>query len=293
MLYALFFVNINEAWVYGRFHLADSFTPYLDAQLLLQHFLQVEHTYLIGHGDEMLTAVQQTAYKQLIKRAVKQEPIPYITGTAPFYGRDFNVTPAVLIPRPETEQLVELAIAWAKPRGSIEIVDVGTGSGCIAISLAGALPQANITAIDISADALTIAQKNGEKHVPGQITLRQGNLLSPLQKPVDLIVANLPYITSKEWTQLDDGVKLYEPKLALKGGKDGLDLIRDLLQQATTKLKPNGAIFIEIGWQQGQAAEQLARSVFPGKTISLRQDFGVRDRIIEIKGIGDCRHPNL
>ena len=280
-------MNINEAWIYGRFHLASSFTPNLDARLLLQHLLQVEHIYLVGHGDEMLTAVQQNNYKQLIKRAANQEPIPYITRTAPFYGRDFTVTPAVLIPRPETEQIVELAIAWAKSHGSLEIVDVGTGSGCIAVSLAAEIPQAKITAIDISTDALIIAKRNGEKHTPGQITFRQGNLLLPLKQPVDLIVANLPYITSDEWTMLDDGVKLYEPKLALKGGNDGLDLIRELLQQAAIKLKPDGAIFLEIGWQQGQAAQQLARSVFPGKTISLRQDFGARDRIIEINGIRD------
>ena len=280
-------MNINEAWIYGRFHLSSSFTPHLDARLLLQHLLQVEHTYLIGHGDEMLTAVQQATYKQYIKRAANQEPIPYITKTAPFYGRDFHVTPATLIPRPETEQLVELAIAWAKQRESLTIVDVGTGSGCIAVCLAAEIPQANVTAIDVSTDALIIAKKNGETHTPGQITFCQGNLLLPLKQPVDLIVANLPYITSDEWTMLDDGVKLYEPKLALKGGHDGLDLIRDLLQQATTRLKPNGAIFLEIGWQQGQAAQQLARSVFPGTTITLQQDFGARDRIIEIKGIGD------
>ncbi len=276
-------MNINEAWIYGRFHLADSFTPHLDARLLLQHLLQVEHTYLVAHGDELLTAVQQKEYKQLIKQAAKQEPIPYLTGTAPFYGRDFAVTPAVLIPRPETEQLVELAIAWARSRKSVTAVDVGTGSGCIAISLAAALPQAIVTAVDISLDALTIAKQNSERHVANRITFHHGNLLLPIEQPVDLIVANLPYITTDEWTILDDGVKLYEPMLALKGGEDGLDLIKTLLQQATTKLKQNGAIFLEIGWQQGESAQQLALTFFPDKTVSLKQDFGARDRIVEIR----------
>ncbi|MCP5096065.1 MAG: peptide chain release factor N(5)-glutamine methyltransferase [Chloroflexi bacterium] len=279
---------IDDALAYGRSHLHTSPTPHLDARLLLEHILQVNHAYLVAHGDEALTAVQTQQYRDFITRAAKQEPIPYITGIAPFYGLDFHVTPAVLIPRPETEQLIELAIRWAKSRPTCRIADIGTGSGCIPITLATHLPNVEITAVDISTDALAIATQNATTLTPNRITFHQGNLLTPLMMPslkekIDLITANLPYITDTEWTMLDDGVKLHEPALALKGGKDGLDLIRELLQQATSKLSATGAIFLEIGWQQGLTAVNTAATYFPNAQIELIQDYGGRDRIVTIK----------
>jgi release factor glutamine methyltransferase len=185
---------------------------------------------------------------------------------------DLHVSPAVLIPRPETEQLVETAVSWAKKRGSVHVVDTGTGSGCIAISLARNLPQAHIEATDISADALVIAQQNAAEFAPNRITFHLGNLLQPIIAPIDLITANLPY-----------GVKLYEPQLALKGGPDGLDIIRDLLNQAVYKLTSGGAILLEIGWQQGQAAQALAASIFPAAQIELLQDYFGQDRFVIIQ----------
>ncbi len=277
-------MNIREAWTYGRSALIPiSSTPHLDARLLLQHVLGVGHTYLIAHDDEELTAVQQQTFQTLIQRAANHEPIPYLTGHIDFFGLEFTVSPAVLIPRPETEQLVEKVIEWAKKRPSAHIVDVGTGSGCIPISLATQLPRATVEAVDISTDALAIAQQNAAQHVAEQIQFHHGSLLEPIQSPIDLITANLPYITDDEWTMLDDAVKLHEPSIALKGGIDGFDLIRDCLQQATQKLADGGAIFLEIGWQQGVAAVQIAKEFFPTAVIELLPDYAGHDRFVTIQ----------
>lgn len=277
------FMNIQEALAYGRSQLSTSPTPAIDARLLLQYVLQVDHSYLVAHYNTLLTASQQQQYRHLLNRARQREPIPYLIGVAPFYGLDFVVNPAVLIPRPETEQLVELALSWARPRQSLRIVDVGTGSGCIAVTLAVHLPDAQIEATDSSADALAIARQNAQHYAPGRIRFYQGHLLAPLVQKPDLIVANLPYVTDKEWTMLDDGVKLYEPVTALKGGADGLDLIRELLRQATTQLNPGGAVFLEIGWRQGPTAQHLAQSFFPNAQIEVKADFAGHDRFVIIQ----------
>ncbi len=281
-------MNITEAWAYGRSQLPHSPSARLDARLLLEHVLGVSHSWLAAYGDERLTAVQETQYCQLIERAARHEPIPYLVGHAPFFHLDFIVTPAVLIPRPETEQLVALAADWARERPLCHIVDVGTGSGCIPVTLARHLPQAVIEATDISTAALEIARQNAQQHTPDRILFHHGHLLEPISKSVDLLIANLPYVTDAEWTMLDDGVKWYEPAAALKGGADGLDLIRQLLHQAVTQLNPGAVIFLEIGWRQGTAVHNLAQSVFPAAQIELIQDFANHDRIVVIKTNGSA-----
>ncbi|MFQ5435680.1 MAG: peptide chain release factor N(5)-glutamine methyltransferase [Anaerolineae bacterium] len=276
-------MNLAQGWQHGRTQLTPtSPTPKLDARLLLEHLLGVDHATLIAHGDDPLTPDQLAAYQALLDRAQQREPIPYITGHAPFFDMELVVSPAVLIPRPETEQLVETAVAWAAAHSAKRAADIGTGSGCIAISLARRLPHCRVTAVDISPAALTIAQQNAHRYAPDRIQCQQGSLLEPISTPVDLILANLPYVTSEEWTMLDDGVKWYEPALALQGGEDGLELIRPLLQQATTKLTPGGAIFLEIGWRQGTAVCNLAQQHFPTATIKLIPDFAGQDRIVAI-----------
>jgi release factor glutamine methyltransferase len=279
---------IRDALAYGRHQLADSsLSPHVDARLLLQHVLQASHTHLVAHDDQLLTAGQEETYRSLITRAAQGEPIPYLTGYAPFYGRDFSVNPDVLIPRPETELLVEAALAWAGNRGPIHVVDVGTGSGCVAVTLALALPAATLTAVDISAEALVVARQNADRYGVTQgahaVHFYHGSLLEPVPGQPDLIVANLPYIAEGEWTMLDDGVKWYEPVLALKGGADGLDLVRQLLVQAATRLRQGGAIFLEIGWQQGTAARLLAQTYFPQALVNVRPDYAGLDRIVTIE----------
>lgn len=277
-------MTIEEALRWGRRRLATSPTPHQDARLLLQDVLGVAHAYLAGHPEQPLTSEQEEKFREWVRRAAEQEPVPYIIGEADFYGLRFIVTPAVLIPRPETELLVEAALDWAKSHAVQEIVDVGTGCGCIAITLARHLPHAQIAATDVSAKALEIARQNALRHqVAERVDFYQGSLLQPLQKSVDLLVANLPYVSDEEWTSLDDAIKWYEPAGALRGGPDGLDLIRRLLQQARTRLKTGGAIFLEIGWRQGRAAQELARSIFPTAQTSVRSDYAGHDRLIIIE----------
>lgn len=276
-------MNIKEAWAYGRSTLAQaSPTPELDARLLLQYALGVNHSYLVAHAEDGLTDHQTELYRQLVRRALSREPIPYLTNSAGFFGLSFHVGPGVLIPRPETELLVERVLAWAEAKDDLRIADVGTGSGCIAVVLAIHLPRAEVAAVDISEDALVIARKNAKRHAPDRIQFLQGNLLEPLPQMVDLIVANLPYVAAHEWTMVDDGVKWYEPTIALQGGRDGLDLIREMLRQSTSRLRPHGALFLEIGWQQGEAVEQLARRFYPDADVALIADYAGHDRIVSI-----------
>jgi release factor glutamine methyltransferase len=280
-------MTIHDALVYGRHQLHQSDSPALDARLLLEHILQTSHSYLVAHGDELLPAEQERQYQRLLARARRREPVPYLTGSAPFYGREFRVTSAVLIPRPETELLVEAATAWAGRRASLHVVDVGTGSGCIAVTLARLLPQARVEATDISAEAITVARRNAAQHeVVSRIHFYQGNLLEPIQERPDLIVANLPYIADSEWTLVDDTVKWYEPAVALRGGPDGLEQIRALLAQATTRLAPAGAIFLEVGWQQGQATQAIAQAYFPTAQVQVQADYAGHDRLVVVELLG-------
>ncbi len=280
-------MTIQDALVAGHEMLATSPSPGLDARLLLQYVLQQNHAYLVAHADDQLSSSQKKDYFALLEEAAESMPIPYLTGIAPFYGRDFKVSPAVLIPRPETELLVQAALAWLDQRAiqkeHLLVVDVGTGSGCIAISLAHHFPSGRIEATDISIAALEIAHHNAKVHgVEQQISFRQGPLLEAVSGEIDLIIANLPYVADDEWTLLDDGVKWFEPDIALQGGSDGLDLIRQLLNTAKIRLASGGAIFLEIGWQQGSAVLDLARSIFPAAQVKVSPDLSGLDRLVEI-----------
>lgn len=277
-------MRIKEATRWGRQQLGDAPTTAGDVRLLLQHVLQVDRSYLVAHDQKKLTAQQENRFRQLLARAEQGEPVPYLVGESPFYGLDFLVTPDVLIPRPETELLVEAAVRWARGHDVMQVVDVGTGSGCIAVTLARQLPQAEVAGIDHSTAALAVAHQNAARHgVSDRVSFHQGSFLDPLPFTPELIVANLPYISDEEWTALDDGVKSYEPAGALRGGADGLALIRSLLQEAARQEPPAAALFLEIGWRQGQAAQVLARSIFPEARIDVQLDYAGHDRILVIE----------
>ncbi|MEM7116523.1 MAG: peptide chain release factor N(5)-glutamine methyltransferase [Chloroflexota bacterium] len=277
-------VTIQAAWEYGRSQLnSSSPTPQLDARLLLEYVLDASYSHLIAHGQETIATDAWRHYQQLVRQARQHEPIPYLIGSTPFFDFDLAVTMAVLIPRPETEELVEKARSYARRLAAPRIVDVGTGSGCIAIGLAHFLPEAHITAVDISPDALAVARQNASRYAPQRIDFRHGSLLEPIAPPVDLLVANLPYVTTEEWTALGDGVKLFEPRLALDGGPDGLELIRQLLQQATTKMAPAGVLLLEIGWQQGEAVQTIANRLFPKAAVRVESDLTGRERFLVIE----------
>lgn len=277
-------MNIRDSLHWGREALSSSPTPKEDARLLLQHVLQVPRAHLVAHGDSLLTTAQEEAFRALVGRARRQEPIPYLIGEAPFYSRDFFVSPAVLIPRPETELLVEAALAWAREQGVRRVVDAGTGSGCIAITVALELPGVTVTASELSSAALAMARRNVARHgVQERVNLIQGSLLEPLAGPLSLVVANLPYISDEEWTSLSVAVKWYEPSGALRGGPGGLVLIRSLLQQADNKLSTGGAVFLEIGWQQKQAVCETIQQIMPGATVRVMADYAGNDRIVVVE----------
>jgi len=239
-----------------------------DAELLLLHILQIPRVTLLAHPTRQLTAEQQTTYANTIRRRLNHEPIQYITGQQEFYGLLLHVSPAVLIPRPETELLVE-TILHLLPEDA-RIVDVGTGSGAIAIALAVHLPNAEITALDISPEALTIAATNASEHnVSDRIHLHPSNLLSALRpneasvrscQGFDAIVSNPPYIPESDRASLHPQVREHEPAAALFAGSDGLDLYRRLIPQAYAVLKPNGLLALEIGHGQREALAALLQT---------------------------------
>jgi release factor glutamine methyltransferase len=239
-------------------------TAIRDAELLLLHILQIPRVTLIAHPDEELSANQRAAYEDSIARRLHHEPIQYITGQQEFYGLAMKVTPAVLIPRPETEHLVEAVLKLLPANEPLKLADIGTGSGAIAIALAAHLPQAAITALDISAEALAIATANALEHkVADRIRFLQSDLLSALNpeaETFDAIVSNPPYVAEADRETLHPQVRDHEPATALFAGKTGLDIYRRLIPQAHAALKPNGLLALEIGHDQQDAVASLLQT---------------------------------
>jgi release factor glutamine methyltransferase len=255
----------------------------LEAELLLMHALKTDRVHLYQATRRPLTPDEGEAYSRLLKRRQAHEPTPYVIGHKEFYGLDFDVSRAALIPRPETETLVDLAIEFARRSHAetITIADVGTGSGIIAVSLAYRLLNARIIATETSKRALTLARRNAERHgVISRIDFRHGDMLATLGTKVDIIAANLPYVTTDDWSALPPEIREYEPKGALEAGRDGLRYIRRLLRQAPDRLVPDGAIFAEIGENQGAAARFRARRAFPEANLEVARDLAGRDRVL-------------
>ncbi|MEZ4669277.1 MAG: peptide chain release factor N(5)-glutamine methyltransferase [Anaerolineae bacterium] len=234
-----------------------------DAQVLLGRVLGVDRVYLLAHPTDELTDEQQEQFDEWVERCATGEPLAYIIGQRAFYDRDLFVSTAVLVPRPETELLLEMALKFAHSHYGCTAVDVGTGSGALAVIFAAHQPASTVYATDVSPDALEVAQYNAETQ-HASVTFYRGDLLAPLLErglQVDLIMANLPYIPSRVVDELP--VTRHEPRLALDGGADGLDLVRRLLQQAQQVILSGGLMLLEIGYDQGAAAAALAQSHFP------------------------------
>jgi release factor glutamine methyltransferase len=258
-------------------------SPRLDAELILAHVLDQRREWLVAHDESLITPEQRRIFDKLITLRRRGMPVPYILGRRGFFERDFRVTSHVLIPRPETEHLVEAALAWVADRGGtsaegLHIVDVGTGSGVIALSLAARLPRAHILATDVSAAALLVARENGTGL--GNVRYVQANLLDGIRASFDVICANLPYIATHDLSVLD--VAKFEPPVALDGGGDGLTLIRELLRQAPSHLKKPGLVLLEIGADQGANARALAQTAFPNAVVTVLKDYGGLDRVVRI-----------
>jgi release factor glutamine methyltransferase len=231
-----------------------------DAELLLTHTLKKNRAWLLAHDDELLSDKLFLSYTELLARRRRGEPIQYITGEMEFYGLPFRVTPDVLIPRPETEHLVEKAIELAARFQEPRIVDVGTGSAAIAVALAHKLPQASITAIDLSKSALAVARENAKRN---EVDLRflEGDLLAPVAgERFEIVVSNPPYVPETDRATLSVEVREYEPGMALFAGDDGLDVYRRLIPAAFDALVPGGFVALEIGYGQSKAITELLAS---------------------------------
>lgn len=232
----------------------------LEARVLLRHVMQRDAAYLIAHGEEALDPQRAAAFDILVARRAAGEPVAYITGTREFFGLDFRVTPAVLIPRPETELLVELAFARIAPEQECQVLDLGTGSGCVAISIARHRPRAQVTAIDCSTEALALARENALALGVLNVTFARGEWFGPVaDQRLDLIVANPPYVAEND-PHLALGDVRFEPRIALVAGADGLDAIRAIVAGAERRLVPRGWLLFEHGYEQGAASRALLQA---------------------------------
>jgi release factor glutamine methyltransferase len=276
-------MNVAEALLWAArklVHIAER--PHLEAELLLMELHQCDRTTLFAHPEWELDPTQVRRYAEAVHRRAEGTPLPYITGHIEFFGLEFAVTPAVLIPRPETELLVERAVDWLRRHPSRRIADIGTGSGCIAVTLAVIRRGLHITAGDISAAALAVTQTNAQHHnVASRVTCIQADLLAPFSGPLDLILSNPPYVADPEWERLPDSVRR-EPRSALLAGPQGLDLIRRLLGQARHRLAPGGCILVEIGEEQEYAVQALARTAFPKACVNVLPDLAGKPRLLEV-----------
>ena len=262
--------------------------PGFEAEYLIRHALLCTRETLFINLDTDIAASDQRHFDRLIGRRVAGEPSAYITGHREFYDLDFKVDPRALIPRPETELLVEAVLEYTSQKagrgGGLTIVDAGTGCGAIAIALVHHLPQATVIATDISPVALQLAYENAARHdVQDRVTLLHGDLFAHLPRPIDIVVSNPPYIPSTELPNLAREITDHEPGLALDGGPDGMAVIRRLIQQAKDNLSLGGAMFIEIGWDQGRQALSRARHLWPEAQASITPDLAGLDRVLTLR----------
>jgi release factor glutamine methyltransferase len=246
--------------------------PRLNAEHLLAHALGLKRMELYLQFDRPLAESERAPLRDLVKRRGTREPLQHVLGTAEFHGRTFACDKRALVPRPETEQLVELALEIAKDKPAATILDIGTGSGVIALTIALELPSATLHATDLSPDALALAAENAARHaLTDRIVFHQADLLPPDGTRFDLIIANLPYIPAEEIASLSPEVR-HDPASALDGGADGLDLIRRLIETAPDRLAPGGALLLEIGLGQADAVNTLL-SARKFRDISVRPDY--------------------
>lgn len=262
-------------------------SPRLSADLLLSHTLGLKRIDLYTQFDKQVPQQQLNMLHDLVKRAGLHEPVAYLTGMTEFYSLELDITADCLIPRPETELLVQRAIEYLRTRSGIQYVcDLCTGSGCIAVAIAKNFPEARVTATDISSAALAIAARNVEKHrLNEQIRMLCGDLFEPIIQQLDvnqfdLIVCNPPYVSTGEYEKLDKNVKDYEPESALLAGADGMDVYRRIIEKVYEFLKPSAALILEIGYSQGPAVRKLLEQNCDWAEIKIEKDPNDNDRIV-------------
>lgn len=288
---------MKEYTIREAFQMASSFLEKagyedarFEAELFLRYLLEFDRAKFFSRLGESFSASQNRSLEDLLQRRVSGEPVQYILGGTEFYGRFFYVNPSVLIPRPETEILVEHVLREARELGSIplHVVEVGTGSGIIAATLLLEQPDWHITAIDISQEALQIAQENARFHgVEEHISWIHGEYLTSLPREtyIDILVSNPPYIPSNVVTMLDKEVKDFEPRLALDGGSDGLDPYRKMMKQLQERVNRPRLICFEIGAEQGHDVTLIIEDAFPKAEVYVYPDLAGRDRVVIAKNL--------
>ncbi len=262
-------------------------SPRLDCELFLTRLLAIDRVHFFSHPEHEITDEQAAAFERLVVRRKGGEPVSYIIGEKEFWSLRFAVTPAVLIPRPETECLLEEALRLYPPPGEgLSICDIGTGSGIIAVVLAKELPLARIVATDISALALSVARKNAALHgVSGRVEFRQSDVFGDIAGDFDLICSNPPYITDAGYERLPDGIRKFEPRGALAAGADGLDIYRRIIGEAENHLKKGGRLFFEIGEEQRNPVTALLLEAGVYTDIRCRSDYGGMDRVLSARKV--------
>jgi len=258
-----------------------------DAELLARHVLGWDRATMLARRSEPAPEMFLPTFEAFIERRARREPAAFIIGSREFWNLELEVTPDVLIPRPESEFIVEEALTVGRdvnPNGPRTIVDVGTGSGCLAIALAGEFPMARVVAIDISAAALLVAQRNAARHgVGGRVKFVQGHLLDPLRGTVDLVVANPPYVRRPDAPALQIEVARFEPPIALYGGADGLELLRPLIASASARLALGGALVLEFGFDQEDDVRALVAQQAALRLERFREDLQGLPRVAIIR----------
>jgi len=276
-------------WTTSYFTRKGIDSPRLSAELLLAHVLGCPRIRLYTNYEQPLREDQLAAMRALVQRAAEEEPIAYLTGRAHFFNLEFEVNRDVLIPRPDTETLVENVLQLARNAAGFEaprVLDLCTGSGCIAAAIAHHLRAATVVATDISAPAVALARRNVERlGLADRVTVEQGDLFEPLARlvdarPFDLIVANPPYIATAQLETLDRSVRDYEPVAALDGGLDGLAIHRRILREAPDRLAPGGRVYVEIAFDQGELATQVAAEYPQFQDVRILKDYSGRDRVL-------------
>ncbi len=268
----------------ARFHLARiSDSPGLDAQVLVSHVLDRNRSWVVAHPEFYLSQKKLSELKSLLDRRLANEPLPYLIGHWEFYGLDFQVNPLVLIPRPETELLVDKALEWLHkhPRQQ-SVLDIGTGSGCIAICLAKAIPEINIIAVDFNDDVLDVARANAQTHkVENQIKFIQSDLFKNISGAFSLICANLPYIPTNKLKNLS--VSKFEPLEALDGGEDGLAFIKRVITESQGKITKPGLLLLEIESGQKEDVLLFTKRVLPSVSSEVILDGAGLPRLLYVK----------
>jgi release factor glutamine methyltransferase len=276
-------------WTMEHLKQHGSESPRLDAEILLAHARGCQRIQLYTNYDTPLEPDERAAMRELVKRRAMLEPVAYLVGFREFFGLEFEVGAGVFIPRPDTETLVVTLLEAAKEMESpqtLRVLDVCTGSGCIPVSIAANCPRANVTAIELDENVAEVARNNAEKNdVADRVEILQGDLFTPLSADAqfEFIASNPPYVTDEEMDELQPDVRFHEPHLALRGGKDGLDIVRRLLVEAPSRLASGGAMLMEIAGEQAETVRQLYAETGEFEPAEIAKDLGGRSRVVWAK----------